>query len=261
MKVRQNFVSSQNIQASLQAFYDKPVLRVTFELILSIFVVAVFALFALRPTLITMSELLKEIEEKQQFNKELQQKMASLSTAQNEWTAFQDEIEKLQLAFFHDPSLEDVLLYLEYLARQESVVVTGMTAPEIAVRATDADFNTNAVGTDPLFLAANGSATTDFTPEKLTPYETSFQVLGTFEGIMEFLQKVESRQPLMSIEALQIAVNENETNLPMSASFRLRVYVLQTPSLDDPAPTDDSATSVQPAAANPNTTSAREDSL
>ena len=87
-----------------------------------------------------------------------------------------------------------------------------------------------------------------------------FSSFGTLKFI-EILQKVESRQPLMSIEALQIAVNENETNLPMSASFRLRVYVLQTPSLDDPAPTDDSATSVQPAAANPNTTSAREDSL
>jgi len=201
-KITKNFVASPNIQKSLQSFYDHPVLRVSLELVLSIIVVAVFALFALRPTLLTMANLLQEIDEKQ--------KMAALATAQSEWSAYKGQVEELQRAFFNEPSLEDVLVYLEYFARQQSVIVTGMTAPEIAVQLDD---NGEAQSTGLLALV---------------PYESNFQVVCDFEGILGFLQQVEKQQPLISVEALQLSMGDEESAVPMSATFRLRVYVQQT---------------------------------
>lgn len=214
MKIRKDFTNSFNVQKSLQDFYEKPILRVSFELVMSVVVVGIFAIFALRPTLITMANLLREIDDKRELNKDLQQKMAALSTAQNEWTAYQSEIEMLPQAFFQEPSLEEVLLYLEYLARQQSVLVTGMSAPQIAVRLADEPENAGLL--------------------TLTPYEANYQVMGTFPGVLSFLQQIEKQKPLMSVETMQMTMGDIDDALPMSANFRIRVYVQQTPEPGTP---------------------------
>ncbi len=211
MKIKKDFsASTKSVSKNLQAFYDKPVLRVSFELVMSILVVTVFAIFALRPTLITMSSLLKEIEEKQALDKALQEKIAALSTAQNEWTAYQPQFGKLERSFFQDPSLEEVMLYLEYLARQEDVLVMNITSPQIAVKFDEAE------GQEPVLLA-------------LTPYETNFQAMGSYENILKFLDRIEHQQPLMSVESVQIALNQQDDVSPLSVNFQLRLYVQQPP--------------------------------
>jgi hypothetical protein len=229
MKINKDFVSSQNVQKSLEEFYEKPILRVSIELVMSIVIVSVFALFALRPTLITMSDLLKEIEEKEELNVALQQKVAALATAQTEWTAFEDQVDNLQLSFFQNPSLEEILLYLEYLSRQESVLVTGVSAPSLAVNLVEND--------EPVSLA-------NLT---LVPYDTTFQVMGDYEGILQYLQQIERHQPLMSIETLQLSQSNSEEILPMSATIRLRLYVQQEGS----AETENTGKAARSTAANP----------
>jgi Tfp pilus assembly protein PilO len=210
MKIKKDFAASQSVTKSLQAFYEKPILRVSFELVMSILVVAVFALFALRPTLITMSNLLKEIEEKQQLDEDLQEKIAALSTAQSEWTAYKSQFDKLERSFFQDPSLEEVMLYLEYLARQEDVLVTTVTSPEIPVKMEPSDDQSIKLLT-------------------LTPYETNFQAVGSYENILNFLGRIEQQQPLMSVESVQIAINQKDDVSPLSVSFQLRLYVQEEP--------------------------------
>lgn len=210
MKIKKDFIANQSVTKSLQAFYEKPILRVSFELVMSIIVVAIFALFALRPTLITMSNLLKEIEEKQQLDKALQEKIAALSTAQSEWDAYKPQFGKLERSFFQDPSLEDVMLYLEYLARQDDVLVTTVTSPEMPVKLERSE-------TDSVGLLT------------LIPYETNFQAMGSYENILKFLARIEQQQPLMSVESVQIALNQKDEVSPLSVNFQVRLYVQEPP--------------------------------
>jgi len=210
MKIKKDFIASKNVTKSLQAFYEKPILRVSLELVMSIVVVAIFALFALRPTLMTMSNLLKEIEEKEQLDKALQEKIAALSTAQSEWTAYKSQFAKLERSFFQDPSLEEVMLYLEYLARQEDVLVMTVTSPEIPVKLEKSDSES-------------------ITLLSLTPYETNFQAVGSYENILRFFEKIEQQQPLMSIESIQIAMNQKDDTSPLAVNFQVRLYVQESP--------------------------------
>ena len=48
--------------------------------------------FSIRPTLLTMSDLIKEIQDKENLDKQLSQKIASLSTVQPLYLRLQDQI-------------------------------------------------------------------------------------------------------------------------------------------------------------------------
>jgi uncharacterized protein (UPF0333 family) len=67
------------LTAVLMDFYQKPIARVSIELILSVLIVILFAVFAIRPTLITMAELVKEIEDKKELSEQMNLKLASLA--------------------------------------------------------------------------------------------------------------------------------------------------------------------------------------
>jgi hypothetical protein len=216
LKLRRDFISNVNVQKNLQAFYNKPVLRVSFELVMSILVVVVFALFALRPTLITMSDLLKEIEEKKKLDKDLQQKIAALATAQNEWSVYRQQVENFKTAFFDSPSMEEVLLYLEYLARQDGIVMTSVTSPEVPV------ILEKTVSTPSAGISSSSV-------KQLTPVDANLQFIGSYANILNFLVKLEQRQPLFSVENLSFNSSQVEENAdPMiNANVKIRLYILK----------------------------------
>lgn len=204
-----DIVSQAQLRKELQQFYDRPVTRVSVELIASIVVVIVFALFALRPTLLTMTELRAEIQQKKTLQEDLRQKIAALSTAQSEWTVNEQKINQLQRAFFENPSLEQVMLYLEYLSRQEGVSIQSIVPPDsIAI----------ALEFEPVeILNAN-----------LSRHQAHITLEGEYESIMSFLQRIEQMQPLFTVDRVAIQVNEDsDSPWTMAGRVTLGLYVYQ----------------------------------
>lgn len=123
--------STQNLQTTLIKFYQKPVARVSLELFLSIGAIVFFAVFAIRPTLLTMSDLIKEIEDKRQLDTQLGQKIAALSTVQPIYLSTQDQLSILDEAIPPHPELEEALKMIEKLASENQLVITAMQVNEI----------------------------------------------------------------------------------------------------------------------------------
>lgn len=116
---------------TLQQFYQKPVAKVSLELFLSIATVLFFAVFAIRPTLLTMSDLLKEIEDKERLDKQLSQKIAALSTVQPLYLQLQDQLLVLDEAIPSQPQLTYSLKVIEKIASELHLVITGINVTEI----------------------------------------------------------------------------------------------------------------------------------
>lgn len=202
--IKKNLVSSQQITTNLEKFYQKPVTRVSVELVASIVIVMVFAIFALRPTLLTMSDLLAEIDQKRELDQALQEKLAALSTAQSEWQVYQDDVQKLQEALLTTPSLEEVLLYLEYLALNNNLEVTSVSAPPV-----------------PLIL--DKEAVQSQRVVSLAHYQAQFAVNGNYQDIIKFLTQIEQYQPLFSVDDVQLQVNENDPDEVYEMTGRLGI--------------------------------------
>ncbi len=120
-----------NLAATIIKFYQKPVASVSLELFFSLFAVIFLVALAVKPTLITISELIKEIEDKKILNQQLSQKVASLSTVQDIYQENQQRMLVLDEALPPAPQLSEALKMLEKLALESNVTLHGIDSREV----------------------------------------------------------------------------------------------------------------------------------
>ena len=121
----------KQLQKTLLTFYQNPVAKVSLEAFFTVFAIIFFALFAIKPTLVTISDLIKEIEDKQKLEEQLQRKVAALSTAQTAYQNNQDNLATLDQAIPSRPKLLYSLKIVEKLASEEGLIIHNMTTTEI----------------------------------------------------------------------------------------------------------------------------------
>ena len=115
----------------LGALYKKKQARVYTGLVLTIFTVAFFGFFAIRPTLVTISGLFKEIKDKKEVVKQMDDKIAALTEAQMNYSQIEDELNLVDQSLPLDPDLTSLMKQLEALARASSVTLESVQYSKI----------------------------------------------------------------------------------------------------------------------------------
>jgi Tfp pilus assembly protein PilO len=121
----------EQVSNILDTFYSNPIAVVSFELFLSISVVIFFAVFAIRPTLLTMSELVKEIEDKRKLDTQMAQKVAALGAAQSQYVNIKDRVFILEESLPMGSDVKNTLKIIEKVASDQELVINTMTLLEI----------------------------------------------------------------------------------------------------------------------------------
>lgn len=123
--------NSIQLQRTLKEFYEKPIARVSLELVFTVVTITALALIAIRPTLLTVSELIREIDQKTALDNALAQKVAALGSAQVQYTAIESRLGVLDEALPSVPQFSQVLEVVEALASQAGVRLTENVAQEV----------------------------------------------------------------------------------------------------------------------------------
>jgi len=121
----------KQLTITLNKFYEKPVAKVSLELFLSIGAILFFAIFAIRPTLVTMSDLVKEIEDKKALDQKMTQKIAALSTAQFTYLEAEEELRALDQALPTTPDFIRSLKIIEKIASERGILINTIAVTEI----------------------------------------------------------------------------------------------------------------------------------
>jgi hypothetical protein len=219
----QNFAAQRNIKAELEKFYDQPVAKVSIELVLTLVTVLFFAVFALRPTLTTMAELTREIEDKRLVSQELSKKVTALGTAQNEYFANEPRFDVLDDAVHDQPTLETALFYLEYLVRREDISLSGLRIETFPVG--DLISGPDEEG------ASAASASGKPSKNEIGVYAIQASFEGDYENILAFFKVMESVRPLFSVESFNFSVSttsDRETILRTNATIYMYGYERST---------------------------------
>ncbi|MCA9373025.1 type 4a pilus biogenesis protein PilO, partial [Candidatus Woesebacteria bacterium] len=122
--------TKQQTKLSIANFYRHPVASVSTELLFTIAFIIVLAVVAIQPTLQTMSRLSKEITDKTTLDKKLQDKIASLNTAQAEYYRWQEKISLLDTAIPNNSSIINDVKFFEKTAVESNVVITRVNLSE-----------------------------------------------------------------------------------------------------------------------------------
>ena len=102
------------------------------ELILTLLAIAIFGYFALRPTFLAISTLIKEIESKKQIDNQLQTKINALYEAQKKLSLL-DNRDLVNVALPLDADLNQLLYQLEYLVTAQGLTVRNLSLDPIVL--------------------------------------------------------------------------------------------------------------------------------
>lgn len=191
--------NKQEVQHALQDFYAKPAAAATLELFLSIGLVIILGIFAIQPTLITMTELNKEIEEKTTLSEQLDRKITALQTASSLYASFQSRISVLDEALPSQPQLIKTVKIIEKLATDNRVVIESLNVPRIPDEVTP-----------PSTIALE---------RQVLPITVS--VLGDYVSIRNYVEDLRASRRTFVVETVTFNLQENRGSQRLSASITL----------------------------------------
>ncbi|MEK7168751.1 MAG: type 4a pilus biogenesis protein PilO [Patescibacteria group bacterium] len=167
----------------LGAYNAKPNLKIYLELMLSLGTIIVFAIFAIKPTIITIVDINNEIKAKEETIEKLQNKLVDLQTANS---ILKNEAQNLKLideAVPNSASLELVAKQIESLVSSNSINLTSLTSSDVKIKGQE-----------------------EKTENELL---VSFSVNGDYQNLFAFLQSIENMRRPFKIDSLIFNISKS----------------------------------------------------
>lgn len=206
----------------LFTFYEKPIAQVSTELFFTIGATIFFAIFAIRPTILTMTNLVKEIQDKKEAEAALDQKISALFTVQTEYFALEQFYPLLDQTVLTNYDVEKVIATIERQASDEQLNISGIQVNTIPLPETEE---------------------IEFNRKEEQPFNVTVTVNGEFEQIKTFLLELTKKRPLLRIDSVDLSGPTPEDPRDyLSATIRMEAffYGKKPPSASDERNRNDS---------------------
>ncbi|MFH1841151.1 MAG: type 4a pilus biogenesis protein PilO [Candidatus Shapirobacteria bacterium] len=116
--------------------YQQKKVRFYTQIIATLGAIIFFLAFAIKPTVVTITQLLKEIADKKEVEIKLDQKIQALMAAQKTYTGLEAYLPLLDQALPAEARLSPYLNQLESLARQNNVQLTALQTGQLVLKDT-----------------------------------------------------------------------------------------------------------------------------
>jgi Tfp pilus assembly protein PilO len=202
---------------TVQNFYNQsPGMKITVQLLLSVFATAFFIFFAIRPTLTTITTLLKKIEDQKQVNVKLDTKLAQLTEASQELLKYDEDLPKIEQAIPEEAKMDQFVARIEKLATesQVSLAIQFQSFPLVGTKV-----NLGNVKEEPK---------TNATKEANKFVTFSFTVSGSLQTVVKFLNGLERIDRAVSLTkmVLQEPTTQQKKYYTLTAVGRGTIYYL-----------------------------------
>lgn len=126
MRLQTNYKTYSRYYKSLGPLLKKPRVRAYTMFILSFLTMSFFGIFAIKPTLQTITQLRREITDSQLVNDALEQKIITQSQLKEEFKKIEKDLPLISKALPSEPSFSFFLQDLEDLAQETETTVSGV---------------------------------------------------------------------------------------------------------------------------------------
>lgn len=199
----------KDLSFSLDQFYSKPIAVVSFELLLSLGLVIFLGMFAIKPTLTTMSDLIKEIEDKTELKEQLDKKIAALSTAQTVYLSLENRLPVLDQAIPSQPELIKSLKVIEKLAGENNVVIESI--------------NVSSIPNETPSETSSGNL-------KRAPLPINVSISGDYISIRTYVEALRNIRRIFVVDTVAFTIEENRGQRKLRATITLNLPYFGLPS-------------------------------
>lgn len=195
-------------------YKQKRDLRMFLEILLSLVTVSFFALFALRPTLLTISQLLKDIKTKEGAVAKMETKIANLETAQFILDQQGNKLTVINSAVFDIPKPEIFARQIDGLGNKNSVSILGLSLEEVTL----------------IGKSSPAKSSKESKPLPAGAYEMNFSlnVGGDYAQLYSFLRDLENLRIPLGIDSLTINSSKVEEQKLLTLAVSGRIPYLGT---------------------------------
>lgn len=158
-------------------YKEKQDVKMFLEVLLSLATISFFSLLALRPTVITIAELIKEIESKKETVAEMEAKIQSLERARAIYNQEEGRIKLLETSIPKEPSPDSLVRQIEGLSGKHAASISSLSVGQATLRGKDKPAQTNPAGGSTLGAASELSFSLNSTAE----YPSLFNLLSDLE--------------------------------------------------------------------------------
>lgn len=124
---RREYYRYRQYYGNLRKIYERPIVKVSFFVLLSFVTVTFFSLLAIRPTLTTIGLLVREIEDKRADDAALDKKIATLNSLQGVLGGLGGELNLVENVLPPQPAADRLMQVFEYVAAQNQVTIVAAT--------------------------------------------------------------------------------------------------------------------------------------
>lgn len=183
---------------------QKSDVQIYLELFLSLFTISIFAFFAIRPTLLTISSLIKEIEAKKEIVEKMDLKIEKLIEAQSNYDQYRNQILTLNNQALPSSSKpDDFVRQVEGVSLLANANVTNVTLQDAVVLGT----------TSSLAKRAGLNRQEKKLPENAQAMRFTTQVASDYPTLFTFVNAITTLRRPVRIESVnfhQVRVKEDE---------------------------------------------------
>jgi len=185
---RKDYLRYKGFFLDILAIYkSRPNLKVYLELMLSLGTIVIFAIYAIKPTVLTIIELNNEIKSKENIVLLLTQKISDLKIASNILQKESANLEFIDNAVPTGANVQQLVNQIEKMALDKSVTIRNLSSSNIFLK---------------------GSS--DKKIENSVP--VSFSVTGNYQNLFQFLQTIENLRRPFKIDSFVFNSNITADN-------------------------------------------------
>ncbi|MBN1169147.1 hypothetical protein JXA63_04625 [Candidatus Woesebacteria bacterium] len=175
---------------TVDRYKERTDIRIYLEILLSLVTISVFSIFALRPTILTIAELIKEIDAKEQLVQKLDDKIETISQAQALYYRERENIGLLKNSIPENPEADTLTYQLEGLVEKNSLIAQSVNIGETKV----------------LGISKNKSK------EDNTYISFNISVVGEYGSLYSFIKDLEDLyQPIKIINTSIVSTENKDT--------------------------------------------------
>ncbi|MBN1263577.1 MAG: type 4a pilus biogenesis protein PilO [Candidatus Pacebacteria bacterium] len=177
-------------------------------LTLSLLVVAFFAFFAIRPTLITIASLNREIKDQKIVAEKLEDKIQDLAEAQKEYLILKPKLYLIDEALPQSSQVSLFLGQIEVLALEKNLELVSVQVGQVTVKGKEVS------------LSKKEGISSGF-PVKLS-------LSGSYENLKEFLKELENQRRATILKELVLVAKKDKALSEVSLRTEIEVFYLPT---------------------------------
>lgn len=170
-------------------YKERQDVRTYLEILLSLATVSLFAIFALRPTLLTIAELLKDIESKKQTIETLDAKIEDLAQANSLYVSEKDSILLLEDAIPSEAAPDQLIRQLEGLVSRHPATI-------LSISVEDAPLLGKATQSSPI------DKNIDIYPDGANALTFSISATGSYTTLANLITDLENMRRPVKIDSL-----------------------------------------------------------